>query len=55
VMRPRPGAIVAEIPISLPRPRGADRWSHTAFLETVWAIRQALGDSTHEGESVGGG
>ncbi|WP_448591371.1 ABC transporter ATP-binding protein [Thermoflexus hugenholtzii] len=53
VMRPRPGAIVAEIPISLPRPRGADRWSHTAFLETVWAIRQALGNGALEEESKG--
>ncbi|MBO9362724.1 MAG: ABC transporter ATP-binding protein [Thermoflexus sp.] len=55
VMRPRPGAIVAEIPISLPRPRGADRWSHAAFLETVWAIRQALGDGALEQESEGEG
>lgn len=53
VMRPRPGAIVAEIPISLPRPRGADRWSHAAFLEAVWAIRQALGNGALEEESKG--
>ena len=44
VMSPRPGAVVAEVRIPLPRPRGADRWSHPAFLQTVWAVRQALGD-----------
>jgi len=44
VMSPRPGTIVAEIQIPFPRPRGADRWSHPAFLQTVWAIRQALGN-----------
>ncbi|WP_376789532.1 ABC transporter ATP-binding protein [Thermoflexus sp.] len=44
VMSPRPGAIVAEIQIPAPRPRGANRWSHPAFLQTVWAIRQALGN-----------
>ncbi len=44
VMSPRPGAIVAEIQIPSPRPRGADRWSYPAFLQTVWAIRQALGN-----------
>lgn len=44
VMSPRPGSIVAEIQIPLPRPRGEDRWSHPTFLQTVWAIRQALGN-----------
>lgn len=44
VMSPRPGTLVAEIQIPSPRPRGADRWSHPAFLQTVWAIRQALGN-----------
>ncbi|MCS7251248.1 MAG: ABC transporter ATP-binding protein [Thermoflexus sp.] len=44
IMSPRPGTIVAEIQIPFPRPRGADRWAHPAFLQTVWAIRQALGN-----------
>ncbi|MCS6962761.1 ABC transporter ATP-binding protein [Thermoflexus sp.] len=44
IMSPRPGTIVAEIHIPFPRPRGADRWSHPAFLQTIWAIRQALGN-----------
>ncbi|WP_376792268.1 ABC transporter ATP-binding protein [Thermoflexus sp.] len=44
VMSPRPGSIIAEIQVPLPRPRGADRWSHPTFLQTVWAIRQALGN-----------
>ncbi len=44
VMSPRPGSLVAEIQVPLPRPRGGERWSHPAFLQTVWAIRQALGN-----------
>jgi len=42
VMSPRPGRIVADVPITLPRPRATEMEESSAFLEAVRSIRAAL-------------
>jgi NitT/TauT family transport system ATP-binding protein len=42
VMSPRPGRIVADIPVGLPRPRVAEVEDTVAFLEAATTVRRAL-------------
>jgi NitT/TauT family transport system ATP-binding protein len=42
VMSPRPGRIVADIPVDLPRPRSEAQEDTPAFLEVVSRVRAAL-------------
>ncbi|HEY8871357.1 MAG TPA: ABC transporter ATP-binding protein [Candidatus Limnocylindrales bacterium] len=46
VLSPRPGHVVAEVPVDLPRPRSVAALDGAAFSRTAAAIRAALGDVT---------
>ena len=48
VMKPRPGRIVEEIVIDLPRPRTLDMINTPRFGEIVGHIRDLLGKEAHE-------
>ncbi|HYF92393.1 MAG TPA: ABC transporter ATP-binding protein [Symbiobacteriaceae bacterium] len=42
VMTPRPGRVVQEVAIDLPRPRHLDQWATPAFREMVHHIRETV-------------
>ncbi|MCL4553755.1 MAG: ABC transporter ATP-binding protein [Actinobacteria bacterium] len=42
VMSPRPGRIIADVPVDLPRPRDLDVMSHPRFVELTSRIRERL-------------
>lgn len=44
VMTPRPGKIVAEVPIDLPRPRTRDMIGTAGFTENVRKVREAMAE-----------
>ena len=44
VMTPRPGRVVAEVPIDLPRPRTKDLIGTSGFTENVRRIREAMAE-----------
>ncbi len=44
VMSERPGRVIADLPIDLPRPRGEELVASTEFLRLESAVRGALRD-----------
>jgi NitT/TauT family transport system ATP-binding protein len=52
VLSPRPGHVVADIPVDLPRPRSLDDLDQAIVSTTSRAVRAHLGEATREDDAA---
>ncbi len=55
MLSPRPGRVVADLPVALPRPRSIADLDAAVLTDTAREVRRHLGESNDDNDGTGAG